>query len=138
VFVQGAGNEWQGVVRDLVGASKAVVMCPNDSEGVKWELDLISDAQGRVRVIFLANPELTPETNTALFARIAPAGETAPALKAGHSPIAAYIDPKQDWTVLTTAKKPSVQNYTVALNWALQAQLGLDGEPIRGKRRKAK
>ena len=58
VFVEGAGEEWQGVVRALAGASKAVVMCPNHGEGVQWELDLISQAGGRLRTIFLASPEL--------------------------------------------------------------------------------
>jgi hypothetical protein len=134
VFVSGQSNEWQHVVVSLVGAAKAVVMCPNDSQGVQWELGLISSAEGRVHVIYLANPEQAPEVNAALFARLAPAGETAPALGAKQAPIAAYRDPKLGWRVLSTAKPPCVQTYTIALNWALQALLGREGQPIRKAR----
>lgn len=129
IFVEGQGTEWQDVVRGLLKSSAAVVMCPSTSEGVKWELDLIEDAMGRTRIIFIANPELSKEDNIALFARLAPKGE-APDLKKGAAPIAAYLDNQGQWTVLTTKKPACVQTYTVALNFALQALLGMKPAPV--------
>lgn len=135
VFVEGQGTEWQDVVRQLMGASKAVVMSPSDSAGVQWELDLVAGAGGRIRVIFLANPELTPEANTTLFAKLAPNGETRE-MKKKHSPVAAYGDPEKGWRVLSTARRPCVQTYTAALNYALQDLLGLEGVPLKRAKRK--
>jgi hypothetical protein len=126
VFVEGAGEEWQGVVRGLAGASKAVVMCPNHGEGVQWELDLIAQADGRLRTIFLASPELDRAATLALFERLGP--EMA-AIPAKQLPIAAFEHGGQ-WQVLT-AKRLSVESYTAALNTALQAQFGLAGEPLK-------
>jgi hypothetical protein len=134
IFVPGGGNEWQHVVTSLLGASSAVVMCPSTSEGVKWELDLISDAIGRLKVIYLANPLLTTEQTHALFQRLAPAGEF-PALKKKQVPVAAFLDAHRNWIVLTTSKPPCVQTYTVALNYALQSLLGMQGTPLPKQRR---
>ena len=134
VFVPGEGNEWQHVVTSLLGASNAVVMCPSTSEGVKWELDLIRDAIGRLKVIFLANPRLTIEATQALFQRLAP-GAQYPELKKGQTPIAAFMDAQHNWIVLTTAKPACVQTYTVALNYALQTLLGMKGAPLPKQRR---
>jgi hypothetical protein len=129
VFVPGEGDAWQDVVRGLAGASKAVVMCPNHGEGVQWELDLIAQAGGRIRTIFLASPELDREANLALFTRLVP---EMPELAAKQSPLAAYQHDGQ-WRVLTT-KRASVESYTAALNAALQALFGLKGEPAKPKR----
>ncbi|MFT3729061.1 MAG: hypothetical protein QM759_14655 [Terricaulis sp.] len=134
IFVPGEGNEWQHVVTSLLGASNAVVMCPSTSEGVKWELDLIGDAIGRLKVIFLANPLLTLEQTHTLFKRLAPAGAY-PELKKGQAPIAAFMDAQQNWVVLTTKKPPCVQTYTVALNYALQNLLGMKGTPLPKQQR---
>jgi hypothetical protein len=108
-----------------VNASKAIVMCPNDSEGVKWELSLIDQVDDWLCVIYLANPELAREANVALFESLAPQGE-ARAVKRGQTPIAAFMDSKRGWRVLT-AHRPSVEAYTIALNTALQARFGLEG-----------
>jgi hypothetical protein len=134
VFVPGAGNEWQHVVTSLLGASNAVVMCPSTSEGVKWELDLISDAIGRLKVIFLANPLLTEAQTHALFQRLAPDGAHPP-LQRGQTPIAAFMDRDHRWTVLTTKMPACVQTYTMALNYALQALLGMEAAPLPKQRR---
>lgn len=123
VFVPEQGNGWQDVVRGLAAASKAVVMCPNTGEGVQWELDLIAQAQGRLRTIFLASPDLERDANLALFNRLVP---EMPEVAAKQAPLAAYQHDGQ-WRVLTT-KRPSVESYTAALNTALQALLGLKGE----------
>lgn len=128
VFVREQGNGWQDVVRDLAGASKVVVMCPNHGEGVQWELDLIAQAAGRVRTIFLASPELDRDASLALFARLVP---EMPALDAKQLPLAAYALDGY-WRVLTS-KNLSVESYTTALNTALQAMFGLKGEPIKQK-----
>ncbi len=126
VFVEGEGMEWQGVVRGLAGASKAVVMCPNQGEGVQWELDLIAEAGGRLRTIYLASPELDRAATLALFNRLVP---SMPEISAKQHAIAAYAEQGQ-WRVLT-AKKLSVESYTAALNTALQALFGLKGEPVK-------
>lgn len=135
VFVQGPGDEWQGVVTSLVGASNAVVMCPSTSEGVQWELDLIAGAMGRVRVIFLANPELSREATLALFDRLAPQG-AAPVFRERQIPIAAWMDGQRRWRVLTTSKPACVQTYTVALAYALQAVLGMKGVALAKVRKR--
>ena len=129
IFVPGQGEEWQHVVSSLLAASKAVVMCPSTSEGVKWELDLIASALGRHNVIFIANPLLQHEATVALFNRIAPQGQS-PALPRSQFPIAAYLDSEGGWCVLTTRRAPSVQSYSVALNYALQALLGMSAVPM--------
>lgn len=126
VFVEGGGEEWQSVVRGLAGASKAVVMCPNHGEGVKWELDLISQAGGRLHVIFLASPELDREATHALFRQLVPG---MPKIAAEQRAIAAY-EIGGEWRVLT-ARRLSVDSYTAALNTALQALFGLKGEPAK-------
>jgi hypothetical protein len=129
VFVEGAGEEWQDVVRGLAGASRAVVMCPNHGEGVQWELDLIAQAGGRLQTVFLASPELDRDATLALFRRLAPA---MPEIAAKQWPIAAYPH-GGEWRVLT-AKRLSVETYTAALNAALQALFGLGGVKLEKRR----
>ncbi len=131
VFVEGPGDEWQSVVRGLAGASRAVVMCPNHGEGVQWELDLISQAGGRLQTIFLASPELDRASTIELFQRLVP---DLPAIAEKQHPVAVYEQGGQ-WRVLT-AKRLSVETYTAALNTALQALFGLKGE--QPKPRKAR
>lgn len=130
VFVEGAGEEWQGVVRALAGASKAVVMCPNHGEGVQWELDLIAQAGGRLQTIFLASPELDRAATLSLFQRLVPEMSR---IAEKQLPIAAYEHGGQ-WQVLT-AKRLSVETYTAALNTALQALFGLKGETPKPPKR---
>lgn len=95
-----------------------------------------TDAIGRLRIIFLANPQLSPEDTRILFERIAPARQ-APVLAGGQTPIAAYMDARNRWTVLTTKRPPCVQTYAVALNYALQATLGMKGVPLPKQRKRA-
>ena len=130
IFVPGDGNEWQHVVHSLLAASNAVVMCPSTSEGVKWELDLIADAIGRLKVIFIANPTLPREQTLMLFQRLSPPGQM-PALAQGQYPLGAYLDKQGRWCVMTTKYPPSVQTFSVALNYALQALLGMRGVALR-------
>jgi hypothetical protein len=100
-------------------------MCPNRGEGVQWELDLIAQSQGRVRVIFLASPDLDRDANLALFQQLVP---SMPDIKLKQMPVAAYAD-GAGWHVLT-AKRLSVESMTTALNMALQALFGLQGTPV--------
>jgi hypothetical protein len=123
IFAPGQGLAWQDIVKALVAASKAIVMCPKDTEGVKWELETIASMGARARTIYLANPELPAETNDRLFARLAPDG-AAPAIPQGQAPVAAFVDPKLGWRVLTTSKPPCLQTYVIALNMALRAMFG--------------
>jgi hypothetical protein len=111
------------MVAALVRASKAVVICPKDDEEVARELDIIAREDARSRTIYLADPDVSPAASEALFARLAPAGE-APDLPKLQTPIAAFVDPKHGWRILTTSKPACVQTYVVALNMALQAVLG--------------
>src|SRR5262249_35201200 len=111
VFVPGEGTGWQDVVRGLAAASKAVVMCPNKGAGVQWELDLIPQAQVRLRVTFLASPDLDRDANLALFQRLVP---SMPDIKLKQSPVAAYHD-GGGWHLLT-AKRLGVESFTAALN----------------------
>jgi hypothetical protein len=130
IFVPGAGAAWQDVVMSLVEASKAVVVCPSDTEGVRWELGLVGRDHIRGRVIYLANPELPVETTLRLFSLIVP-GARAVALPPGQSPLATFPDGAGGWRMLTTSRPPCVQTYTIALNIALQAIFGLNGVPLQ-------
>jgi hypothetical protein len=126
IFVEGAGAEWQDVVRALAGASRAVVLCPNRGEGVQWELDLIAQAGGRLQTIVLASPELDRAETLALFKRLVP---DLPEIHTEQTPLAAYFEDRA-WLLLTT-KRLSVEAYTAALNTALQALFGFAGVPAR-------
>jgi hypothetical protein len=130
VFVQSRDEAWKNVVSDLVRASKAIVMCPNDTEGVQWELDLLAKEGGRSQVIFLASPELSPDRSAALFGRLAPSGAVSLNLEPEQKPIAAFIQPGLGWRVIT-AKRLSVETYTAALNIGLQALFGREGVPLK-------
>src|SRR5262249_40526891 len=66
IFVK--GESWHEVVTSLVDASKAIVMCPSRTEGVRWELDLIDGRGLFPRTMFLANPERSASETTELFA----------------------------------------------------------------------
>jgi hypothetical protein len=132
IFVHGDGNEWQGVVKDLAEAAKAVVMCPTTSAGVKWELNLVASHSIEPKTIYIANPELTHEQSAELFTALAPQHELT--LQRGQTPIAAYIDPEDGWRVLT-ARRRSVQTYTVGLNYALQRLFGEEGVALKRKRK---
>ena len=137
IFIPEAGLGWQDVVKNLVRASQTVIMCPGDTEGVRWELDLIA-RQPNLRVAYVANPELSPQTTLRLFRQIIPGGRTL-AMPPGEWPIAAYKERREDattgWRVLTTSIQPSVQTYTLAINMALQSMLGPDGVPLARPRR---
>lgn len=123
ILVQGEG--WQEVVTSLTQAARAVVICPGRTEGVGWELALIS-AGGRIpRTIFLANPELEGAETMTLFGSIA---GVALELSPRELPVGMFFDPSIGCRVLT-AKKLSVQAYTIALNLALQTLFGLEGFP---------
>jgi hypothetical protein len=133
IFVQGDGNEWQGVVKGLAEAAKAVVMCPTTSQGVKWELALVASHSIEPKTIYIANPELTHEQSADLFTSLAPQHDLV--LSRGQTPIAAYIDPEDGWRVLT-ARRRSVQTYTVGLNYALQRLFGEEGVALKRTRTK--
>jgi hypothetical protein len=128
VFVPGTDFSWRNVVSSLVGASKAVVMCPSQTEGVRWEMELIARMGAGRRTIYLANPALDREQTLAVFAALAPDGEIE--VERGQLPIVAFHDPSRGWCVLS-ARRLNVQTVTVGLNIALQAMFGLKGEPLR-------
>lgn len=128
IFVPGQGQAWQEWVRGIAEASKAIVMCPNDTEGVRWELELLAHGDFAHRLVYLANPELPKETNARLFASFAPGG-AGPEIRRGQIPIAAFTDPENGWRVIT-ARGPSLEAYAIGLNLALQRLFGLAGVPI--------
>lgn len=116
-------NDWRGVVTGLAASAKVVVMCPTETEGVRWELDHIVNTGAQARTIYLASAHLAPETTARLFASIAGAAM----LECGDEvAIALFKDPSRGWRVLL-ARVATVQAYTVALNKALQAMFGRDG-----------
>lgn len=136
VFAPGDDSNWQTIVAQLVGAAKAVVMCPTTSAGVRWELELLSRTGAEQRTIFLANPEIAESETEAVFATLF-VGEAFPQMKRGQTPIAAYQDAKRGWRLLT-AKRRNVQTYTIALNIALQAMHGSQGVPVVKPKRRRK
>ena len=130
VFVPGEDRSWQNVVSNLVTAAKAVVICPSQTEGVRWEMELIGRVGVLERAIYLGNPELSAEASTALFAALHPEAELC--VKRGQRPVAAFYDPARGWRVLS-AQRLSVQTVTIALNIALQALFGFKGVPVTGR-----
>lgn len=119
------GDEWQDAVRGLVGACQVAIICPNRSEGIQWELELVKQLGGRLQVIFLASPEIDREATIGLLNHMIRNWSQIPD---NQTPVAAYqVDGV--WQVLT-AKRHSVDSYTVALNAALQNKFGLNGVPL--------
>lgn len=116
-------DDWRGVVTGLVASAKAVVMCPTETEGVRWELEHIVGAGAQARTIYLASAHLAPEVTARLFASIAGAAQIE---RRDEVAIALFKDPHMGWRVLS-ARTATVQAYTVALNKALQAMFGRDG-----------
>ncbi len=138
IFVEGQDdNDWQRVVSSLVSASKCIVMCPTTSAGVKWELELLARSSAMAKTIFLANPEVSEAETEPLFATLFTGAERFPEIKRGQTPIAAYQDPKHGWRVLT-AKRRSLQTYSVALNIAMQALFGHEGVPLAKPKKQKK
>ena len=129
IFVADMGADWQVVVRDLVEASRVVVMWVSDSAGVRWELRLLGEDVGAKRIL-LADPRLSDEHNLALFGEVAlELASMTP--EAGQKPIAAFVDPEEGWRLLT-ARYETLQVYTAAISYALQAMFGADG-PVPGR-----
>ena len=124
IFVK--GESWQEVVTSLVDASKAIVMCPSRTEGVRWELNLIGGRGLFPRTMFLANPERSTSETTELFAEIADMSIETPARQI---PVALFFDPARGCRVLT-ARRLTAPTYIVALNMALQALFGAKGVPV--------
>jgi len=119
-------DDWRGVVTGLAASSKAIVMCPTGTEGVRWELDHIVSSGAQERTIYLASAHLPAEETARLFAAI-----SGGAIESGReTPIALFRDPRRGWRALS-ARARTMQSYTVALNMALQAMFGVDGVPIQ-------
>ncbi|MEM7676632.1 MAG: hypothetical protein AAF449_11580, partial [Myxococcota bacterium] len=74
IFVTEPGSGWQTVVKNLVLSSRAVIMCPNNTEGVKWELDLVAQHRDQLHLIYVANPELSADATARLFQQVLPEG----------------------------------------------------------------
>ncbi|MBX2798157.1 MAG: hypothetical protein KTR31_10820 [Myxococcales bacterium] len=116
LYVHGDDDAWQAVVTQLVRASALVVLCPNESAGVRWELELLASEGDRVRVLYLANPELPGDANLELLEGIV--GERLP-VAGRQQPVAAFLDAQGGWQLLT-AKRLSYPAYATALNLALR------------------
>lgn len=125
IFVQG-GN-WQEIVTSLTQAARAVVMCPGQSQGVGWELELISGSGKTSNTIFLANPEESRDVTVSLFARVA--GKSLE-IETTQIPVAMFFDPAVGCRVFT-AMSLSVTAFSLALSLALQTLFGLEGFPSR-------
>lgn len=129
IFVPGDGRDWQETVLALIDASKGVVMCPASSEGVRWEMDLLSRRYANAWAIYLASPEARDADSMKLLEEcIKP--ESPIALPKGQLPIVAYQDVVPGRWVLLTSRKRTIGSYTIALNLALQATFGIEGVPL--------
>jgi hypothetical protein len=119
VFVKNAEENWQSVVSDLIAAARAIVICPHTPAGVAWEIEQVRAPAVLARTIIIASPGMSAEETSASFGRITP--EPAQ-LRPGRFAVAAFQDPVDGWTLLS-ARRLTVQTYTVALNRALQRLL---------------
>jgi hypothetical protein len=119
VFVTGHGENWKQAVSDLIGASRAIIICPHTTAGVAWEIEQVRAPQVLARTIVIASPSVSADETRALFGQIC--GEPV-VLRQGCRPVAAFQDPSDGWTLLC-ARRLTVQTYTVALNRALQRLL---------------
>ena len=130
IFVREGRKEWQDVVRDLLVAARAVVICPTITQGVAWEIGQVLEGRRLPRTVILANPSMPREETLALFEGILlGSGEQGfrARLQPDRQPVAAFLDPADGWTVLAACML-SVQTYTVAMNRAL-------AEPASERRR---
>ncbi len=125
IFV--SNDDWQSVVTGLVASSKAIVMCPTGTEGVRWELDHLVGADAQARTIYLASPELPAAESKRLFSSIC--GEPIEVMSEDAMVIALYWV-RGAWHAIG-ARALTTQTYTVALNTALQAMFGVGGVPMR-------
>jgi len=123
IFVAEEGRDWQGVVRQLADAARLIVICPNTSAGVRWELDLVAQPALRAKTVFLAHPELPEAQLRALFASVI--GEDLPDR---GLPVATYPTAR-GWRVLTASDR-SLQSYVAALNVSAQDLFGAKGVPL--------
>jgi hypothetical protein len=120
------GESWKEVVTSIVDSSKAIIMCPSQTEGVRWELNLIGRRSLFPRTAFLANPERPLAETTALFAEICGCSIV---VSAEQMLVALFFDPMLGCRVLT-ARRLTFPAYTVALNMALQVLFGAKGVPL--------
>jgi hypothetical protein len=130
IFVRNADQDWKSVVADLIAACRAVVICPHTSSGVAWEIEQVRPPTVLARTIILASPKMSAEDTSSLFAEITGGPIT---LKRRQRAVAAFQDPVDGWTLLS-ARRLTVQTYTVALNRAIQhlLQPGPDRPARRG------
>jgi len=131
VFVRNAEQDWKDVVSDLIAASRAIVICPHTTSGVAWEIEQVRPPDVLARTIVIAAPNMSAEDTRSLFAEIA-GGQIK--LRPRQRAVAAFQDPAEGWTLLS-ARRLTVQTYTVALNRALRSLL--QPEPRRPARRDA-
>ena len=119
IYVRDIEQDWKGVVADLIVAARAIVICPQTSASVAWEIDQVRSPSVLARTIILASPGMSEADTARLFAEITGAPAV---LKPRRRPIAAFVDPVNGWTLLS-ARNLTVQTYTVALNRSLQSLL---------------
>ena len=57
----GESEDWQSVVKSLVAESSTIVICLEETEGVRWEANLVSRPENRSKTLFLTSPAASRE-----------------------------------------------------------------------------
>ncbi len=61
---------WQEVVKDLARSASFVILTVDDTDGVKWEIDMIFQQTMADKVLFLTSPELGKDKTNAIFSSL--------------------------------------------------------------------
>jgi hypothetical protein len=120
IFTEGAGKEWQVVVRALLEAASIVVISPDQSKGISWELEQVREPHIQRKTLYLANPMCEQVVVHELFSEVIGAEI---ATTNGKRAIAAYRNREQAWEVLRSSEI-AWQTVSVALSCASRAMLG--------------
>jgi len=126
-------KDWQTAVRDLLGSSRAVILCMDDTESVAWELKAIVELDHLDKALLLVPPKFSAVDENAeilglLLARLGENATTPEPVQAsatsGEGVLGLFYDRAQGWEVLTT-KSFSRQAYLMALRRFLRCKFGL-------------
>jgi len=129
VFVK--DESWQSVVQSLTSASQSVVICPNRTPGVAWEIALVASPEHLAKAIFLRDPAL-PLDDQASLLDFLPDGAVAKSnlkLPRGEVGVALYYDVQRGWTLLS-CRNPTCHAYEIALKTALFGKTGVLHVPL--------
>lgn len=123
IYVDGAGDEWKGVVSAIAAAASSTVICLDDTPGVRWELDHLTSAALLDRTLILTSPRADADARWAQAERALP--DIAPArAELGEEAELIAVMRVHERLELLTAPRASRQAYAAALALFAQRRYG--------------